>query len=198
MVKATHVQEIGNQLKIHLDDGTVNIAYPTMGGLWYVKVGSGTVDPGDGDFIWPFDPETYVSSEYGPREGGAGSFHEGIDLAPSAGTPIPCSGDGIIEENYYHSAFGNLVIVFHGTIGSYDIRTLYAHRETLGGLTVGDPVAQGDILGTVGETGGAFGAHLHWETHLCGIGAGITWNTTDDGGYRTAVDPRDFMATYGA
>jgi murein DD-endopeptidase MepM/ murein hydrolase activator NlpD len=154
-------------------------------------------------FVWPFDPAVYVSSEYGPRTGGAGSFHEGIDLAPGAGTPIPCSGDGTVESNYYHSAFGNLAIIFHGMFVNpndnfaYDLRTLYAHRETLGGLTVGQPVSQGQIIGTVGNTGGSFGAHLHFETHQSNVGAGITWNTNNNGGYRTAINPRDFMALYG-
>lgn len=148
-------------------------------------------------FIWPFDPEVYTSSEYGPRDLGAGSFHEGIDLAPGSGIPIPASGAGIVEANYYHSAFGNLIIIFHGTIDGKDIRTLYAHRENLSGPAVGQPVAQGQIIGTVGNTGGSFGAHLHWETHVSEIGAGITWNTNNNGGYRTAINPRDFMATYG-
>ena len=148
-------------------------------------------------FVWPFDPAVYVSSEYGPRTGGAGSFHEGIDLAPSGGTPIPASGAGTVESNYYHANFGNLLILFHGTFNGKDLRTLYAHRETLGGLSVGDNVSQGQIIGTVGNTGASFGAHLHWETHVSEVGAGITWNTNDNGGYRTAINPREFMTTYG-
>lgn len=149
-------------------------------------------------FIWPFDPEVYnVSSEYGPRTGGTGSFHEGIDLDPGESVPIPVAGDGVVESNYYHGNFGNLMIVFHGTIDGKDIRTLYAHREALTGPGVGSTVTQGQIIGTVGNTGVSFGAHLHWETHVSEVGAGITWNTNNNGGYRTAINPRDFMATYG-
>lgn len=148
-------------------------------------------------FIWPFDPAIYVSSEYGPRTGGAGSFHEGIDLAPGSGTPIPASGAGTVESNYYHGAFGNLIILFHGEFGGKWLRTLYAHREALSGPGVGGSVSQGQIIGTVGNTGGSQGAHLHWETHVSEIGAGITWNTQNNGGYRTAINPRDFMVLYG-
>ena len=148
-------------------------------------------------FIWPFDPATYVTSEYGPRTGGAGTFHEGIDLAPAAGTPIPASGAGTVEANYYHGNFGNLLILFHGTFEGKDLRTLYAHRETLAGLSVGDSVTQSQVIGTVGNTGESFGAHLHFETHVSEVGAGITWNLNNDGGYRTAINPREFMETYG-
>ena len=148
-------------------------------------------------FIWPFDPALYVTSEYGPRTGGAGTFHEGIDLAPVEGTPIPASGSGVVESNYDHSAFGNLIIIFHGTIQGKDLRTLYAHRQTLAGPSVGGAVAQGEIIGAVGNTGGSLGAHLHFETHVSEVGAGITWNTANNGGYRTAINPRDFMVLYG-
>lgn len=148
-------------------------------------------------FIWPFDPTIYATSEYGPRSGGAGTFHEGIDLAPPAGTPIPASNDAFVESNAFHSAFGYLIILFHGTIGGFDLRTLYAHREALGSFGMGDPITRGQIIGTVGNTGASFGAHLHWETHVSAIGAGITWNTNDDGGYRTAINPRGFMDLYG-
>ena len=148
-------------------------------------------------FIWPFDPDQYASSEYGPRTGGTGTFHEGIDLAPAEGTPIPAAGDGIVEANYYHANFGNLIILFHGTYGDVDLRTLYAHRISLGPFAVNDPVTQGQTIGLVGNTGVSFGAHLHWETHVSAIGSGIVWNTNDDSGYRTAINPRDFMVLYG-
>lgn len=148
-------------------------------------------------FVWPFDPAVYVTSEYGPRDGGAGSFHEGIDLAPAAGTPMPAAGTGTVESNYYHANFGNLMILFHGTFSGKDLRTLYAHREALTGPGVGSLVTQGQIIGTVGNTGASFGAHLHFETHVSEVGAGIVWNTENDGGYRTAINPRDFMALYG-
>lgn len=153
-------------------------------------------------FIWPFDPAIYESSPYGPRTGGAGSFHEGIDLAPAYGTDIPMSGDGIVVENYYHSNFGNMILVFHGTftgVGSTipnDLYTLYPHMISASPFGVGATVTQGTTVGQVGTSGLSFGAHLHWETHECAVGGGIVHNLTDDGGYRTAINPYDFMAKY--
>jgi murein DD-endopeptidase MepM/ murein hydrolase activator NlpD len=201
MANLKYLQFYGNQIACVFDDGTKKLAFPTANDVWLISgAGGGGTDPGGGGtgtFMMPFDFDTYVSSEYGPRTGGAGSFHEGIDLAPGYGVDIPISGDGILEDEYYHSNFGNLSIVFHGTFGSYDIRTIYPHKVNPSPISVGSSVTKGQIIGQVGDTGFSFGAHLHFETHLCGVGAGITWNTSDDGGYRTAINPRDFMATYG-
>jgi murein DD-endopeptidase MepM/ murein hydrolase activator NlpD len=148
-------------------------------------------------FIWPFDPAVYVTSEYGPRTGGAGTFHEGIDLAPPYGTPMPAAGAGRVERNDVHPAFGNLIILHHGTFGNVDLRTVYAHRVALSGPPVGGAVAQGDIIGEVGNSGASQGAHLHFETHVSPVGGPLVWNTSANATYRTAINPRDFMATYG-
>lgn len=192
------IERNGSDLFARMDDGTIIQCYGTGGGMWRPRSGSGGgTDPGggDGSFMWPLDPAS-VSSEYGPRDGGAGSFHEGIDLAPGYGTTIQCAGDGVVETDSWHSNFGNLLIVFHGTFDGYDWRTLYAHRIN-SGPGVGVTVTKGQDIGQVGDTGFTFGAHLHHETHRSEIGAGITWNLANDGGYRTAINPRDFYATYG-
>lgn len=197
MAIVTHLELIGNQFKVLYDDGTTSFAVPTMGSMWIVGGVNPAppVDPGTGGkFMWPFNPSG-VSSEYGVRD--VTRFHEGIDLIPGAGSPIPASGNGVVEENYYHSNFGNLIILFHGTISGNDIRTLYAHRQTLAGPSVGSPVTKGDIIGTVGNTGASFGTHLHFETHVSNIGSGISWNRSNNGGYRTAINPRTFMDIYG-
>lgn len=203
MVKVLQVRRQGSQLKVYLDDGTHTTVNPTTNvDLWKRggSAGGGVVIPpppvGGGNFSWPFDPNVYESSPYGPRQGGAGSFHEGTDLAPSRGTPIPAAGSGVVEERYYHSAFGNMAIIFHGTIGGYDLRTLYAHMENPALVGLGSPITKGTIIGTVGSTGGAFGPHLHLETHQSAIGAGITWNLVNNGGYRTAINPHLFFTTY--
>jgi murein DD-endopeptidase MepM/ murein hydrolase activator NlpD len=91
-----------------------------------------------------------------------------------------------------------MMIIFHGTHGGKDLRTLYAHRQTLAGPGPGGAVTKGDNIGSVGNTGASFGAHCHFETHECGVGDGITWNLSDNGGYRTAINPRDFMVKYGS
>lgn len=159
-------------------------------------------------FASPFDmglpPEGGdVTSEYGPRTGGAGTFHEGIDFGKGAaryGADIAAWGAGTVEANYVHPNFGNFLIVNHGIVGPGDgriLRTDYAHRINLGSLQPGDLVIMGQRVGAVGDSGLSFGAHLHTETHVSEPGQGITWNTSNNGGYRTAINPRDFLALFG-
>jgi murein DD-endopeptidase MepM/ murein hydrolase activator NlpD len=196
VAKATHIQEFGNQLAVLFDDGTKALAYPTTGGLWYISAGGG--GGGTGDFSWPFDPTTTVSSEYGPRN--VDRFHEGIDFGNGGvteGVDIFSAGAGVVEEKYFHVNFGNLLIVNHGDRDGFTWRLLYAHMVAPALVNAGDTITKGQHIGDVGNTGASFGNHLHWETHKCALGGSIVWNTNDDGGFRTAINPRDFMATYG-
>jgi len=200
MVKLTKIQEYGNQLLALFDDGSRVLAYPTMGGMWVASDNGGGSGPGTGEFMFPFDVST-ISSEYGPRTGGTGTFHEGTDFAPAGGTPIPAIGDGNGSENYYHANFGNMLIIDHGTLttGTYSgkqCRSLYAHMENPSPVGVSDPVSKGDTVGTVGNTGASQGAHLHLEIHITDPGDPIVWNTNDDGGYRSAVNARTFLDEY--
>ena len=47
--------------------------------------------------------------------------------------------------------------------------TLYAHlNQFADGLQPGSAVRQGEVIGTVGQTGWATGPHLHFEFHIDG------------------------------
>lgn len=207
MTNPTHLQSFGNQIAVLFDDGTKKLAYPTTGDLWIISGAGGGPVPGAGEFVWPFSLDA-VSSEYGPREGGAGSFHEGIDFGGGAvggvGTPIPAVGDGVLSEAYYHGAFGNLAIIDHGvldsgTLAGKRVKSLYAHMDTSSPLSIDAPTVAGTtVVGPIGNTGGSFGAHLHLEIHVMEPGGNIVWNTVNDSGFRTAMEPRDFFAEYGA
>ena len=196
MANLTHIQQYGNQLKAIFDDGTFKLALPTGNDLWLISGtgGSNPPDLGSGDFMWPI-PLNYVTSEYGPRTGGAGTFHEGIDLSTGGGYEIKAAGAGTVEANYFHNNFGNMIIIDHGILSDGErYRTLYAHMVNPSPLAVSSTVAKGDIVGIEGESGGAYGAHLHLEVHK---GATIVWNLYNNGGYRSAINPRDFMTTFG-
>lgn len=207
MAEPTHVSRMGSQLAIVMDDNTRRIAYPTPTGMWLVT-GAGGPGPGPGPglglFMWPFDEGT-VSSEYGPRTGGTGSFHEGTDFAGGlvggTGTPIPCVGDGVVSQAYYHANFGNMIIVDHGTLteGTYSgkqCRSLYAHMNTATPLSVSATVTKGQTVGPIGNTGASQGAHLHLEIHITNPGDPIVWNTNNNSNPRSAVNPRTFLDEY--
>jgi len=90
--------------------------------------------------------------------------HAGLDIAAPAGTPIRAAQSGIVvySDNEL-SGYGNLVIVVHGD-GSV---ALYGHcRATY--VFPGQYVSKGVVIGEVGTTGYANGAHLHFEYRVRG------------------------------
>jgi murein DD-endopeptidase MepM/ murein hydrolase activator NlpD len=65
-----------------------------------------------------------------------------------------------------NGSFGNLVIVQHA--GGF--QTKYAHLSRYArGISRGDRIRQGDVIGYVGSTGGATGPHLHYEFLVNGV-----------------------------
>ncbi|TRW95818.1 peptidoglycan DD-metalloendopeptidase family protein [Candidatus Methylobacter oryzae] len=92
--------------------------------------------------------------------------HKGIDYAARTGTPVKTTGDGIVTFCGRNGAYGQVVIIEHND----HYETLYAHLSDFKkGLTVGDHVKQGDVIGYVGQSGLATGPHLHYEFHVDGI-----------------------------
>jgi murein DD-endopeptidase MepM/ murein hydrolase activator NlpD len=74
--------------------------------------------------------------------------HRGIDYAAPTGTPI--------------RAVGNGKVMFSGKQGAFS--TVYAHLSRFAaGVKSGARVAQGEVIGYVGQTGWATGPHLHYE-----------------------------------
>jgi murein DD-endopeptidase MepM/ murein hydrolase activator NlpD len=116
-----------------------------------------------GRLVWPLamDRATVLSSSYGLRAqplGGATRFHSGLDLRAPAGTPIHAAADGVVVRSATSGAYGNVVLVDHGS----DLQSLYGHnRQNL--VREGDHVRRGQAIALVGRTGNATGDHLHFE-----------------------------------
>jgi murein DD-endopeptidase MepM/ murein hydrolase activator NlpD len=86
--------------------------------------------------------------------------HQGIDYGAPAGTRVKATGNGVVAFAGRQNGYGNLVILKHH--GGYS--TYYAHlRGFARGVRGGARVAQGDVIGYVGQTGWASGPHLHYE-----------------------------------
>lgn len=101
------------------------------------------------------------SSGYGRRWG---RTHTGVDLAAPAGTPIYAADGGTVTYAQYNaSGYGNLIKISHG--GSTE--TYYGHCSKIL-VSVGDKVAQGQLIGLVGSTGRSTGNHLHFEIRFGG------------------------------
>lgn len=83
--------------------------------------------------------------------------HLGTDYAAATGTEIRATGDGVIEVAGYTKYNGNWVKIRHN--GTYS--TGYLHMSRIAkGIRPGVHVRQGDLIGYVGSTGLARGAHV--------------------------------------
>lgn len=92
--------------------------------------------------------------------------HEGTDYAASSGTPVMAAGDGTVLRVGRAGGYGNLVEIRHRS----GITTRYGHlRGFARGLSAGTRVSQGQVIGFVGSTGLASGAHLHYEFRIAGV-----------------------------
>lgn len=104
-----------------------------------------------------------ISSGFGRRRHpilGFSKMHKGVDFAAPKGTPIMAAGDGLVEKATRWSSYGNYIRIRHN--GEYS--TAYAHLSRYArGVKKGKRVRQGQVIGYVGATGRAKGAHLHYE-----------------------------------
>lgn len=116
-------------------------------------------------YVWPC-AGGYVSSKFGPRKAptkGASTYHNGIDIAASAGTSILAAKPGRVIFTGYNSARGNYLKIDH----SGGIVTLYQHCSKIL-VSVGTKVNAGQRIALVGSTGISTGAHLHFEVQVNG------------------------------
>jgi murein DD-endopeptidase MepM/ murein hydrolase activator NlpD len=105
-------------------------------------------------FIWPVRGE--IISTFGPK--GAGKSNDGINIAAAEGEPIKAAADGqVVYAGNQLKGYGNMIIIRH----SGDWVTAYAHAKDIL-VRDGDNVVRGQVLGSVGNTGGVGTAQLHF------------------------------------
>lgn len=107
-----------------------------------------------------------ITSGYGYRMHpilGVRKMHTGIDISASTGTPIHAGDSGTVIWSGRRGGYGNCVIIDHGG----GMATVYGHCSRLG-VSVGQDVRKGQVVGYVGSTGLSTGPHLHFEVRRNG------------------------------
>jgi len=84
--------------------------------------------------------------------------HLGTDYGAPYGTPVKATAAGTVTRAGTWGGYGRMVEIRH----TKGITTRYAHLSAVG-VRVGQAIDQGDVIGRVGATGLATGAHLHYE-----------------------------------
>ncbi|MGW2171893.1 M23 family metallopeptidase [Streptomyces sp. NPDC001705] len=117
----------------------------------------------------PVSPLT-ITSPYGSREHpltGVTKLHTGVDFAAPQGAQVVAARAGRVVFAAPTRAYGNRVVVDHGTIQGKRLETTYSHLSALE-TAVGQTVEAGTPIGRVGSTGLSTGPHLHFEVVLDG------------------------------
>jgi murein DD-endopeptidase MepM/ murein hydrolase activator NlpD len=152
--------------QIFVPDGKITVTVPktvaaksSSGGGYVAVSGGGVADPAAGTLIWPV-------------AGGAGHvtqcpswYHKAIDIADKTYPYIVAARSGTIVFAGVRDPYGYAreVVINHGG-GLY---TQYAHLSSWA-VQTGQAVSAGQIIGRMGNTGLAYGVHLHFEVRKGG------------------------------
>ena len=96
------------------------------------------------------------------RAGGS-RVHDAIDIMAAAGTPVVAAAPGTVEKIFFSDGGGGKTVYVRSNDNRWSY--YYAHLQDYApGLTEGQRVQRGQVLGTVGSTGNASpsGPHLHF------------------------------------
>ena len=173
-------RQLDNTLKVKpsgkLKDVIANIGDDFK--LDYIEIpdgGGGNENPSDSKVVFPVDysidginfwkrdnwASGTLQSEmtYGERAGG---FHSGYDIGSGGltGVKIYATQDGTVEWSGFKSGgIGNCVYIKHAD-GVY--WSNYMHLDSMS-VSVGDTVTAGQQIGIMGNSGGDYAIHLHFE-----------------------------------
>lgn len=91
--------------------------------------------------------------------------HKALDIINAPKSCVWSPQDGIVVCKDRFVGCGNTVIVDHG----WGILSMFFHLDNFANIKVGDKIALGNPVGTIGKTGYATGYHLHWEMRVNNI-----------------------------
>jgi len=111
---------------------------------WYVSV----------KFLEPYFLGWHPGEDWNDQQGG------NSDL----GSPIHAIADGVVLYNKNEgNGFGNIIVVGHKLDNGKIIASVNAHMFYQSPCLMGTKLSKGDVIGLLGDTGGNWAAHLHFE-----------------------------------
>lgn len=113
--------------------------------------------PVEGEVVTPFSVEQLIYDATLDHW----AVHPGLDIRAAAGSPVAAAHDGRVTQVTRDKLTGLSVTLLHEN----GLTSRYRGLDTLS-VTLGDVVAAGDPLGTLGESNlaeAALGPHLHFE-----------------------------------
>jgi hypothetical protein len=109
------------------------------------------VQPTEGVITTTYNSTRYTYGNPVPRR------HLALDIGNAEGTPVTASNNGKVVLARKLIVSGNTVIIDHGM----GIFTSSLHLSSIA-VEEGAPVAKGDVIGRMGQTGYSVGPHLHF------------------------------------
>jgi murein DD-endopeptidase MepM/ murein hydrolase activator NlpD len=88
-------------------------------------------------------------------------YHTGVDFATAYGTPVVAVGNATVVQTGWDGPYGNQIRL---QFDNGD-QVWYNHLSAIE-VTTGQTVLKGQEIGRVGDTGNAYGYHLHFEYRL--------------------------------
>jgi murein DD-endopeptidase MepM/ murein hydrolase activator NlpD len=128
-------------------------------------------------------PGAVIGANFG-EYGSWSRYHTGIDFRASHGTPISAVKAGVVLYSGNSGNWaGNHVAIKHAD----GMTTMSSHMSSMA-VHAGQTVQAGQVIGRVGQTGRAFGAHLHFELYPSGVKYGDVYK---------AINPQPWLKTNG-
>lgn len=155
------------------------VAAPACGGFDF------PVGPPDGTGYYdaqPFGENDHLGNDWNGNGGGDSDL----------GDPVHAVADGAITDASDHGGgWGNVVRIVHacGDARGERVESLYAHLDVIE-VAAGQRVSRGQRIGTIGNAGGTYPAHLHFELRArAGLPLGGGYSPHNDG----HLDPTAFI-----
>jgi len=121
---------------------------------------------GSGGYCWPVPSSHRITCGFGYRTAptaGASSYHHAIDIGAPLGSSVVATRSGTVIQASWNGGYGNFIGISHGN----GVFSYYGHLSSIG-VSVGQKVSAGQVIGKVGSTGISTGPHLDFSINING------------------------------